>query len=78
MAKKKETPPLSLTNQTGNGGVTSFYLDNDSKEKLDALAGASGLSRSLVVRNLIQQAGSEDKVKLRSLVSELSDMVDAT
>lgn len=60
------------------GGVTSFYLDNDSKAKLDALAEASDLSRSLVVRNLIQKAGSGNKVKMRKLVTQLSDLLDAT
>lgn len=61
-----------------SGGVTSFYLDNDSKAKLDALAEASDLSRSLVVRNLIQKAGSGNKVKMRKLVTQMSDLLDAT
>lgn len=60
------------------GGVTSFYLDNDSRAKLDALAAASDLSRSLVIRNLIQKAGSGNKLKMRKLVSQLNDLLDAT
>ena len=66
----------NVANQRGK--VTSFYLDEGTQEKLDALAAASNLSRSLVVRNLIQQAGAGNKPKMRKLVAQLSDLLDAT
>jgi len=66
------------TREPSRDGVASIYLDADSKAKLQAMAAAAGTSRSLVVRNLIQEAGSADKVKLRKIVTELSKLVNAT
>lgn len=60
------------------GKITSIYLDEEARDKLAELAAVSGLSRSLVVRNLVLKAGSQNRVKMRKLVTQLSDLVDAT
>ena len=58
--------------------TTSIYLDDEIKEKLAHLALVSGRSRSEVMRDLIEQAGSEDKIRLRELVTEMSQLLNAT
>ena len=58
--------------------TTSIYLDDEIKKKLAHLALASGRSRSEVMRDLIEQAGSEDKIRLRELVTEMSQLLNAT
>ncbi len=61
-----------------NEFYSSIYLDADSKEKLFAIAEASGKSRSQVIRDLLQQAGQEDKVRMRALLEEMVDLLNAT
>jgi predicted transcriptional regulator len=58
--------------------TTSVYLDQETKGMLADLARARNISRSEVVRKLILNAGSEDKLRLRELLTELSDLLDAT
>jgi predicted DNA-binding protein len=58
--------------------TTSIYLGPGTKEKLAALSEASGLSRSQVMRELIEQAGSENKLRMRELVAEMSELLSST
>jgi hypothetical protein len=58
--------------------TTSVYLGNESRARLIELAQASGQSRSEVVSRLIMRAGSEDRLRLRALVAEMSDLLDGT
>jgi hypothetical protein len=58
--------------------TTSVYLGTESRSRLIEIAEASGQSRSEVVSRLIMKAGSEDKLRLRALVAEMSDLLDGT
>lgn len=61
-----------------NESYTSLYLGAEAKAKLVALANASGKSRSQVMRDLLAQAGTANKVRMVELLEELSDLMSAT
>lgn len=61
-----------------NEHYSSIYLDSEAKEKLVAMAKASGKSHSRVISDLLKQAGAEDKVRMRTLLEELVDLLSAT
>lgn len=57
---------------------TSVYLDAETLEKLIAITGATGKSRSQIIRELILKAGSEDKARMRELLDEMFALLNAT
>ena len=61
-----------------NEHYSSIYLDAETKAKLVAIAKASGKSQSRVVSDLLKQAGTEDKIRIRTLLEELVDLLSAT
>lgn len=64
--------------RTENESYSSIYLGPEAKAKLIALSKASGKSRSQVMRDLIDQAGTENKIKILQLLEEVSNLMSAT
>lgn len=61
--------PPKKTRNTEN--FTSFYLDPESRARLDEMAAEVGESRSYVVRSLIQGADSKRNASLTRIANEL-------
>lgn len=57
---------------------TSIMLDAETHERLSKMAKASECSASKVVRDLIMKSGTDQNIRMRELVQELSDMLGAT
>ena len=60
---------------SGKSPYTSFYLHDDTREKLDRLVEASGKSRSQVVSGLIHAAGAEKNLRIIEITRELNELV---
>ncbi len=57
---------------------SSVYLDAETKKKLIAIAEKTGKSRSQVIRELILQAGSDDRARMRELLEEMFVLLNST
>jgi hypothetical protein len=74
MAKKDASAPTAAA--ADSKSYTSFYLDRETRDLLEALTDASGgASRSTVVSSLIREAGSDDKhLRLMAIARELAEI----
>lgn len=64
--KKNDAPP--------SPHYTSIYLDDESRNKIDAIAEETGQSRSQVMRSLIQGTDGTRDIRAAELVAELADL----
>lgn len=57
------------------GRYTSLYLDRESSEKLVQLVEETGLSRSQIIRTLINGADGERDTRMTQLVTEMAELL---